>query len=75
MTATDELDVVMEEAARRRELDRLMKFSVSRDGVPLTWRRALRFMLLISLIDKCENGDAAALSLLMAIRRVRAGAG
>jgi hypothetical protein len=64
----------MEEATRRREFERLMKFSVSRDGTPVRWRRALRFMLLILLIDKCENGDAGALSLLMAIRRARAGA-
>jgi hypothetical protein len=54
----------MEEAARRRELDRLMKFSVSRDGSPLAWRRALRFILLISLINGCQAGEVGALPLL-----------
>jgi len=54
----------MEEAARRRELDRLMEFSVSRDGFPLAWRRALRFILLISLVIDCQTGEAGALPLL-----------
>ncbi len=54
----------MEEAARRRELDRLMEFSVSRDGFPLAWRRALRFILLSSLVIDCQAGEAGALPLL-----------
>lgn len=62
-----ELDEDMEDAARRRELDRLMRLSVPRDGVPLAWRRALRFMLFVSLISKCENGETGALPLLMAL--------
>lgn len=64
LTTADELSATIEEAARRRELDRLMKFSVSRDGFPLAWRRALRFILLISLINGCQAGEAGALPLL-----------
>lgn len=56
----------MREAARRREFDRLLKFSVSRDGLPVAWRRALRFMLLISLVDGCRGG-AGTLPLLMGV--------
>lgn len=66
MRKADELSAIMREAARRRELDRLMSLSVSRDGFPLAWRRALRFMLFVSLIDNCEGGDPGALPLLMA---------
>lgn len=59
-------EAVMREAARRREFDRLLKFSVSRDGLPVAWRGALRFMLLISLVDGCRRG-ARTLPLLMGI--------
>jgi hypothetical protein len=64
LTEADELNAAMAEAARHRELDRLLKISVSRDGFPLAWRRALRLILLISLVDGCEAGEAGALPLL-----------
>jgi hypothetical protein len=57
---------VVEERARRRELERVMGISVSRDGLPLAWRSALRFMLFVSLIEQCDRRDAGALPLLMA---------
>lgn len=66
MIAKEELGAVTEEAARRRELDRLMSISVSRDGLPLVWRRALRFMLFVVIVEKCERRDVGALPLLMA---------
>lgn len=69
--SADELSAVMEEAARYREFDRLMKFSVSRDGIPLAWRQALRLMLLISLVEGCQRGEVGALPLLMARLRSR----
>lgn len=56
----------MGDAARRREFDHLLKFSISRDGLPVAWRRALRFMLLISLVDGCREG-ACTLPLLIGV--------
>jgi hypothetical protein len=62
----------MEEAARRRELDRLLSFSVSRDGIPLAWRRALRMMLWVLLVEGCRSGDKGAFALVVgALNRSR----
>jgi hypothetical protein len=64
-----EFDAVMEEAARYRELDRLMSISLPRDGLPIAWRATLRFMLIAFLIERCGSGDVGALLLMALLRR------
>lgn len=59
----------MQEAARHRELDRLLAFSAPRDSMPIAWRRALRFIFLVSIIDKCQNTEPGAYLLLRAAIR------
>lgn len=56
----------MQEAARHREFERLLAFSVPRDGAPVAWRRALRFMFLVAVIDKCHDAEPGAYPLLRA---------
>ena len=57
----------MQEVARRRELERLLAFSAPRDSTPVAWRRALRFMFLLLLADRCHSAEPGAYALLRAV--------
>jgi hypothetical protein len=69
MAETDDFERDIQEAARRRELDRLLRFSVSRDGLPLRWRRAVRFVLFFLILDHCLEERPGAPMLMKALLR------
>lgn len=60
MTETEEFERDMLESARYRELDDIMRFTSSRDGEPLRWRRMLRFVLFFMILDDCRDGRPGA---------------
>lgn len=51
----------LEEVARRRNLDAVLSFSVSRDGQPLQWRQALRLTFFTMVVLGCAEHEAWAL--------------
>lgn len=73
MTDREELAPVMREAARHREFERLLAFSVPRDGAPLAWRRALHLMFWVVIIDRCHDAEPGAYLLLLAAMKLRRG--
>ena len=72
LTVGEELTPVMQEAARHRELERLLAISVPRDAAPVAWRCAQRFMFLAVVIDMCHDAELEAYLLLAVANLMRA---
>jgi hypothetical protein len=66
LAVVEEQAQVVQEAARRRELDHILSFSAPHDSTPVARRRAQRFMLVVMILDQCQNAKPGAYVLLHA---------